>query len=386
MNITNGTFQNASDPAAQRLPRAAKVKSALLDQLRAQIRVRHYSIRTEHTYMDWAYRYILFHGKRHPAEMGAPEINAFLTHLAVEGDVAASTQNQALSALVFLYKRVLEVDVGDLGKVIRAKRPKKLPVVLSLDEAARLLAHLSGVHRIMGELMYATGMRIIELVRLRVKDIDFERHQITIRDGKGEKDRTAPLPPELVSDLRRQIARVEILHQKDLAAGYGTVHLPHALARKYPNAEREWCWQYIFPSRVYSTDPRSGKVQRHHVYESVMQKAVRDATRAAGIPKMVHVHSLRHSFATHLLEEGHDIRTVQELLGHNDVRTTQIYTHVTQDGPQAIRTPLTRLRKTQRHQRATDIIAILTTGFARLRARIATLGIPAQHCGEEATA
>jgi len=360
--------------------------SALLDQLRAQVRVRHYSIRTEKTYCDWVIRYCRYHKLRHPAEMGAPEINAFLTHLAVEGDVAASTQNQALSALVFLYKRVLEVDVGDLGKVIRAKRPKKLPVVLSLDEAARLLAHLSGVHRIMGELMYATGMRIIELVRLRVKDIDFERHQITIRDGKGEKDRTAPLPPELVSDLRRQIARVEILHQKDLAAGYGTVHLPHALARKYPNAEREWCWQYIFPSRVYSTDPRSGKVQRHHVYESVMQKAVRDATRAAGIPKMVHVHSLRHSFATHLLEEGHDIRTVQELLGHNDVRTTQIYTHVTQDGPQAIRTPLTRLRKAQRHQRATDIIAMLTTGFARLRARIATLGIPAQHCGEEATA
>lgn len=320
--------------------------SQLLDDLRAAIRLRHYSIRTEHSYCAWVKRYCRFHDMRHPNEMGAEEINAFLTHLATDRDVAASTQNQALNAIVFLYKHVLNKELDDFGDIVRAKRPKKLPVVLSLDETARLLSNMTGVQRIMGELMYATGARIIELIRLRVKDIDFDRNQITIREGKGKKDRTVPLPTELVEDLKQQLKQVRALHDEDLAEGYGEVYLPHALAKKYPNAAKESCWQYVFPSTQRSTDPRSGKVRRHHVYESVLQRAIRDATKDAGIPKMVHAHSLRHSFATHLLEEGHDIRTVQELLGHSDVRTTQIYTHVTQQGAQAVRTPLTRARAT----------------------------------------
>jgi len=345
----------------------------LLDRLRAEIRVRHYSIRTERSYCDWVKRYCCFHQLRHPAEMGAPHINQFLSHLAVHENVAASTQNQALNALVFLYKHVLKVDPGKLGDVVRAKRPKKLPVVLSLDETARLLANLDGVQRVMGELVYATGARIIELVRLRVKDIDFDRHQITIREGKGKKDRSAPLPPELVGDLRKQIERVRALHEQDLADGYGSVYLPYALAKKYPYAAKEFCWQYVFPSRNLSVDPRSGETRRHHVYESVMQKAIKRATKETGINKMVHAHSLRHSFATHLLEEGHDLRTVQELLGHKDVRTTQIYTHVAKIGPQAIRTPLTRARAMQRKQRVMSVIDVLKLGFVRLRWRIAAI-------------
>jgi len=360
--------------------------SELLDRLRAEVRVRHYSIRTEHAYCDWVKRYCHFHDLRHPKDMGAPEINAFLSYLATDCNVAASTQNQALNALVFLYKRVLDRDPGDLGHVIRAKRPQKLPVVLSLDEVARLLANLNGVQRIMAELMYATGMRIIELVRLRVKDIDFERNQIVVREGKGKKDRTAPLPPELVADLKKQVARVQQLHRQDLREGFGEVFLPYALSRKYPGAAREFCWQYVFPSRQRSVDPRSGVVRRHHVYESVMQKAIKEATRQACINKMVHAHSLRHSFATHLLEEGHDIRTVQELLGHKDVRTTQIYTHVTQAGPRAIRTPLTRARAAQRRQRAVNALEILAEAFARLRKRAAELCTPRTRQIQEATA
>jgi len=302
-----------------------------------------------------------------------PSRPQFLSYLASDCDVAASTQNQACCALVFLYKHVLKKEVEEFGNVVRAKKPKKLPVVLSLDETARLLANLNGIHRIMAELMYATGMRIIEQVRLRVKDIDFERNQIVVREGKGKKDRVAPLPPELVADLKRQLKRVQALHEKDLAEGYGEVYLPHALAKKYPNAAKEWCWQYVFPSRSRSTDPRSGKVRRHHVYESVMQKAIKEATRKAGISKMVHAHALRHSFATHLLEEGRDLRTVQELLGHSDVRTTQIYTHVTQLGAQAIRTPLTRARAQQRKQKVAGVLEILYEGFSRLREHIAAV-------------
>jgi len=358
----------------------------LLEQLRAEIRVRHYSIRTENAYCTWVTRYCHFHNLRHPREMGAPEISAFLSHLAVDHDVAASTQNQALNALVFLYKHILGRNVDTLKEVTRAKRPKKLPVVLSLDETARLLAEMNGVQRIMADLMYATGIRLIEIVRLRVKDIDFERHQICIREGKGAKDRIAPLPPELVADLRKQLARVKTLHKKDLAAGYGTVHLPYALAKKYPNEAKAWRWQYVFPSRKRSVDPRSGITQRHHVYESVMQKAIREATRRASIDKLVHAHSLRHSFATHLLEDGHDIRTVQELLGHKDVRTTQIYTHVTRKGPQAIQTPLTRARALQRQQRATGMLDILFQGFARLRSRITEVCPLAVPDSREATA
>ena len=259
------------------------------------------------------------------------------------------------------------------------------------NETARLLSHMTGIQRIMAELMYATGARIIELVRLRVKDIDFERSQITIREGKGEKDRTVPLPSELIEDLRAQLATAKLLHEKDLKEGYGTVHLPYALAKKYPKAAREWRWQYVFPAQKLSTDPRSGIVQRHHIYESVLQGAIREATRKANIAKMVHAHSLRHSFATHLLEAGHDIRTVQELLGHSDVRTTQIYTHVTHNGPQAVTTPLTRAREAMKGlDRQTEtppahlppgapsVLDVLANGFSRLRAAIARCISPPQ--------
>ncbi len=412
-NITDTTAKprggEAPLPMAQ--PRGGEAplrgKSKLLDSVREEIRVRHYSIRTEHTYVDWIYRYIIFNNKRHPAEMGEPEISRFLSHLATHDNVAASTQNQALCALMFLYKNVLKVEIKDFGKtLVRAKRPKQLPVVLSLDETARLLANLSGVQRIMAELMYATGARIIELIRLRVKDIDFERNQITIREGKGEKDRTVPLPSELVQDLKAQLEKVKKLHQKDLEEGYGTVHLPYALAKKYPNAAKEWCWQYVFPSRTRSTDPRSGITQRHHIFESVLQTAIKEATQKAGIPKMVHAHSLRHSFATHLLEAGHDIRTVQELLGHSNVNTTQIYTHVMQDGPQAIITPLTRARAAMQklHQQSTanasednrvgakplyaapSLLAVLADGFSRLRTKLATyLSPPPGNANQPAT-
>ncbi len=374
--------------------------SQLLDQLKREIRLRHYSIRTERTYSAWVVRYCQYHNMRHPMEMGAPEINKFLSHLATDANVAASTQNQALNAIIFLYKHVLKKKIDDLGDIIRAKHPKQLPVVLSLDETARLLSHMSGVQRIMAELMYATGARIIELVRLRVKDIDFERNQITIREGKGEKDRTVPLPLELVEDLKEQLKKVRALHNKDLEEGYGTVHLPHALSKKYPNAAKEWCWQYVFPSKHRSTDPRSGIVQRHHIYESVLQGAIKSATRKAEIPKMVHAHSLRHSFATHLLEAGHDIRTVQELLGHADVRTTQIYTHVTQQGAQSVTTPLTRARaamqklslgarnpepKTENTPAYPGILDILADGFSRLRARLAKYITPDGGSGTLAT-
>jgi len=280
--------------------------------------------------------------------MGAPEINEFLSHLASDRNVAAGTQSQALNAIVFLYKRVLEIDIGELGQVVRAKKPKRLPVVLSVEETAAVLGNLHGTHRLMGDLMYGAGMRIIELLRLRVKDIDFARNIITIRDGKGRKDRAVMLPKELRDELNRHLEAVKGLHDKDLADGHGTVHLPHALERKYPNANREWAWKYVFPSRTRSVDPRSGRRQRHHAYESVMQKALKQATREAGVHKPVHAHCMRHSFATHMLESGQDIRTVQKLLGHKDVRTTMIYTHVLQSGPCGVGSPLSRVREVQR--------------------------------------
>lgn len=322
-------------------------KCKLLDRLRREIRVRHYSIRTERSYVDWVKRYIYYHRMRHPSGMGPEQINAFLSHLAADCNVAASTQNQALNALLFLYRHVLGIEVQDLGKVIRAKKPKRLPVVLSIEETAAILSRLQGTHRRMAELLYGTGMRIIELVRLRVKDVDFQRNTITIRDGKGQKDRAVMLPQELKEELRAHLQRVKALHGNDLAEGYGAVHLPCALTRKYPNAHRQWGWQYVFPSRKLSVDPRSGRRQRHHAFESVLQRALKQATRQAGVHKFVHAHSLRHSFATHMLEAEHDIRTVQELLGHNDVRTTMIYTHVLRSGPCGANSPLSRVRKVQ---------------------------------------
>ncbi len=314
-------------------------KKKLLDQVRDAIRVKHYSLRTEKIYVDWIKRFVLFHNKRHPREMGAPEIEQFLTHLALNENVAASTQNQALSAILFLYRDVLHQDLGDINAV-RAKKPKRLPVVLTRDEVERILTHLSGEYRLMAQLLYGSGLRLIECIRLRVKDIDFAQRQIIVRDGKGGKDRVTMLPASIVQPLQEHLQRVKRLHDQDLARGYGTVHLPYALERKYPNANREWSWQYVFPSDRLSTDPRSGKTQRHHLDESGLQKAVRQAAQRANIHKPVGCHTFRHSFATHLLQNGYDIRTVQELLGHKDVKTTMIYTHVLQRGGLAVRSPL----------------------------------------------
>ncbi len=311
----------------------------LLDQVRDALRLKHYSIRTEDSYVDWIRRYILFHGKRHPNEMGAPEIEAFLTHLAVNEHVATSTQNQALSALLFLYREVLHKDLGPID-ALRARKPKRLPTVLTQDEVRRVFDHLSGTHQLMAKLLYGSGLRLMECLRLRVKDIDFAQRAIIVRDGKGEQDRVTMLPESLIAPLQKHLQYVKRLHEEDLAKGYGAVYLPYALERKYPNAEREWIWQYVFPSERLSVDPRSGIVRRHHLDESGLQKAVRRAARAAGITKPVSPHTFRHSFATHLLENGYDIRTVQEILGHKDVKTTMIYTHVLQRGGLAVRSPL----------------------------------------------
>ena len=312
----------------------------LLDQVRERCRVKHYSIRTEKRYCDWIRRFILFHRKRHPSEMGKPEIEAFLTYLAVSGNVAASTQNQALAAILFLYKEVLQVELPWLDDVTRAKRPPKLPVVLSESEAKALLAQLEGVHYLVAALLYGSGLRLMEAIRLRVQDVDFERLEITVRSGKGNKDRRTMLPRSLVEPLRSQLSRVRVFHEQDLKNGIGPVYLPYALERKYPSAGHELAWQYLFAASSPAVDPRSGVVRRHHIGEQAFQRAIKHAVRAAGINKPATSHSLRHIFATQLLESGYDIRTVQELLGHKDVRTTQIYTHVLNRGGYAVRSPL----------------------------------------------
>lgn len=314
----------------------------LLDQVRAACRVRHYSLRTERAYVGWIRRFILANGKRHPRDMGGAEVTAFLTGLATRGRVAASTQNQALSALLFLYRVVLEVELPWLDDVIRAKRPRRVPVVLSRDEAQRMLGALEGVHWLMACLLYGSGMRLMECLRLRVKDVDFARNEITVREGKGRKDRRVPLPATLRDGLQRQLARTRMLHEADLAVGHGEARLPYALARKYPNAGREWGWQFVFPSQQLSRDPLDGVVRRHHLDEAGLQRAIKHAVRVAGISKPATCHTLRHSFATHLLEAGHDIRTIQELLGHKDVATTQIYTHVLNRGGHGVLSPLDR--------------------------------------------
>jgi len=314
--------------------------SPFLEEVRAAIRVRHYSIRTEQAYLEWARRFILFHGKRHPRDMGEAEVGAFLTYLAVKRNVAPSTQNQALNALVFLYRHVLGQPLGEVAGVVRASRPHKLPVVLSPEEVRRVLAGLSGSCWLIACLQYGSGLRLIESVRLRVKDLDFEHRAIIVRDGKGGKDRVVTLPDELIEPLRRQLAHRRNLFEQDKRAGVASVHLPHALARKYPMAPYEWGWQYVFPAARVGSDPRTGERRRHHFDETAVQKAVRRAVRAAGIERPASCHSLRHSFATHLLERGADIRTVQEQLGHADVRTTQIYTHVLQRGGRAVLSPL----------------------------------------------
>ena len=312
----------------------------LLDQVRDVIRKRHYSIRTEEAYVQWIKRFILFHGKRHPKDMGEKEIAAYVSYLASHGKVASSTQNQALNAIIFLYKQVLKIEIGDLGRMERAKKPERLPVVLSKNEVKEVLAGLSGQFRLMGQLLYGCGLRLMECVRLRVKDIDFELNQIIVRDGKGMKDRPTMLPNQLRSLLIDHLEKVKITHLQDLENGFGQVYLPFALERKYRNASKEWAWQYVFPAKTISTDPRSGKMRRHHVSESALQKSVRTAARRTGLTKPVSPHTFRHSFATHLLEAGYDIRTVQELLGHKNVTTTMIYTHVLNKGGMGVRSPL----------------------------------------------
>lgn len=312
----------------------------LLDIVRGKIRLKHYSIRTEQAYVDWIKRFILHFDKRHPKDLGAREVEAFLTYLAVQGKVAASTQNQAKSALLFLYKEVLGLELPWLGDVQQAKTPKRLPVVLSKDEVMRILSRLEGTNHLVASMLYGTGMRILEALRLRVKDIDFSRKEILIRDGKGFKDRVTMLPVSLVKPLQAHLKKVKSLHEADLAKGYGEVYLPNALAKKYPYAARDWAWQYVFPSGKLSVDPRGGETRRHHVQDQAVQRAVRQAVCDAGISKPATPHTFRHSFATHLLESGYDIRTVQELLGHSDVSTTMIYTHVLNKGGRGVSSPL----------------------------------------------
>lgn len=312
----------------------------LLDRVREAVRLRHYSRRTEEAYVGWTRRFILFHAKRHPLEMGAPEVEAFLSDLAIRGEVAASTQNQALAALLFLYRVVLGCELPELTDVVRAKRTRRLPTVFTRDEVARVLAELNGTPLLMASLLYGSGLRLLECLRLRVKDVDFAAHQLLVRDGKGAKDRVSVLPSTLLPQLHVHLRNVRRLHEQDLRASCGAVFLPSALARKYPHAAREWAWQYVFPAPRLSTDPRSGELRRHHQAESALQRAVRTAVRRARIDKPGSCHTFRHSFATHLLEDGYDIRTVQELLGHADVRTTMIYTHVLNRGGRAVRSPL----------------------------------------------
>lgn len=312
----------------------------LLDRVRERIRFKHYSIRTEDSYVQWIRRFILFHGKRHPAEMGAVEVEAFLTHLAVEGNVAASTQNQARSALLFLYKAVLGSELPWLNNVEQAKKPRRLPVVLTEDEVRAVLASLDGVHWLVAALLYGAGLRLMEALRLRVQDVDFKRREILVRNGKGFKDRVTMLPARVAGRLQSHLVAVRLLHEKDLAEGLGEVHLPYALDRKYPNAGRSWGWQYVFPSGNRSVDPRTGKTRRHHLDEQTIQRAVKQAVRTVGVVKPATPHTLRHSFATHLLQNGQDIRTVQELLGHEDVQTTMIYTHVLNRGGRGVTSPL----------------------------------------------
>ena len=318
-------------------------KPKLLDQLRDRIRLKHYSRRTEDAYLDWTKRFILYHNKRHPQEMGKPEIEAFLTHLAVERKVAAATQNQARSALLFLYKELLAIDLPWLNDVEPAKKPKKMPVVLTEQEVQRLLAKVPESWSLLGKLLYGTGMRLLEALRLRVQDIDFERCEVMIREGKGGKDRVTMLPHTLVQPIQQQLTFVRRLHARDLADGYGEVWLSESLTRKYPKAGREWRWQYVFPSVRLSVDPRSGVTRRHHLDEKGLQRAIRQAADDAGLTKRVTPHTLRHSFATHLLQAGYDIRTVQELLGHKDVQTTMIYTHVLNKGGRGVTSPLDRI-------------------------------------------
>ena len=321
----------------------AKESPKLLDQVRGAIRARHYSRRTEEAYVDWIRRYIVFHGKRHPRELGAEQVTAFLTALATRWRVSASTQNQALSAILFLYRAVLQIEVGAIAKAPRAREPHHVPVVLGVGDVRRVLQELTGAQRLVASLLYGAGLRLLECLELRVKDIDFERREITVRRGKGGKDRRVMLPESIRAALLEHLEIVKQQHHADTAAGFGRVVLPSALERKFPTAPMEWRWQFVFPASRICTDERFGPPSRFHLHESVIQKAVTAAARRAGVTARVTCHTFRHSFATHLLESGHDIRTVQELLGHADVSTTMIYTHVLNRGGLGVRSPMDRL-------------------------------------------
>ena len=321
---------------------ASSQKPRLLDVVRRRLRTKRYSSRTEAIYLAWIRRFILANGKRHPRELGASELEQFLSKLAVQGKVAASTQNQALSAILFLYREVLDIQLPWMENVTRAKRPQRVPTVLSRDEVQRMLTQMDGRPWLLASILYGSGLRLMECLRLRVKDVDFARNEITVRGGKGAKDRRTVLPASLVEPLQREVERARCLHQGDLEAGFGEALLPNALARKYPNAAREFGWQFVFPSEQRSIDPRSAVERRHHVDDGVLSRALKRACRRAGIVKPVSAHTLRHSFATHLIEIGYDIRTVQELLGHNNVATTQIYTHVLNRGAGGVVSPLDR--------------------------------------------
>lgn len=347
--MTETIERNATAPAVKRdtptVPHEQPRPVKLLDQVRERICVLHYSRATEKTYLYWIKFFILHNQKRHPKDMGAAEVEAFLSHLATQRDVAASTQNQAMHAILFLYKQVLGIELPWLDSITHAKPSKHLPVVLTQSETQRLLSATRGTAGLVVRLLYGTGMRLMEGLRLRVKDVDFDRRQITIRAGKGNKDRVTMLPDSLITDLRAHLTERRRWHDIDLAKGMADVELPHALERKYPNAGKEWGWQYIFAAADYSADPRSGVIRRHHIHEKTIQRHVKEAARRAGIDKPAHPHTLRHSFATHLLESGYDIRTVQELLGHSDVSTTMIYTHVLNRGGNGVISPLDKINR-----------------------------------------
>jgi len=322
-------------------------KSKLLDQLREALRVRHYSYKTEQSYVQWVKRYIFSHNKRHPSEMGEGEIRQFLNHLAVKRNVASATQNQALCALVFLYRQVLKIALGEFENVVWAKRPKRLPVVFTRNEIERILNELSGSYKLMAMILYGAGLRLTECLDLRIKDVDFENRTITVRGGKGEKDRVTILPEAVVEPLARQIEMVVKIHRKDIVNGYDSVYLPYALERKYPNAGKQIGWHYLFPAQNLSADPRTGVVRRYHIHDSALQRAVKTAIQRAGIHKSGGCHTFRHSFATHLLEDGVNIRTVQELLGHTSVETTMVYTHVMSKKGIGIKSPIDGKAKTE---------------------------------------
>ncbi len=337
------TTSPTSPDSTPKAPESGKGKK-LLEQYSDNIRLKQYSYRTEKTYIQWVREYILFHNKRHPKEMGVPEINQFITHLVVDRKASASTQNQAISAILFLYRNTLNIDLDQTSlNFIRPKKGRRVPNVLSAAEVRDILANMTGAYKLMVQIMYGSGLRLMECLRLRVKDIDFDNHRIIVYDGKGGDDRVTMLPDSILPPLREHLARIRLLHQKDLTAGFGAVEMPFALDKKYPAAHKQWIWQFVFPASTLYTDPKTGITRRHHIHETALQKSIRDAAKLAKIDKRVTPHTFRHSFATHLLQNNYDIRTVQELLGHSDLNTTMIYVHVLNRGGRGVVSPADRL-------------------------------------------